>query len=114
MMRRTKQGLVSLLLILFTGYYCGITLFPHVHDIDGRRIVHSHPYSGTASQPGHQHTTQQLQLLQLLSLLTWISTALYWLRSPLRKYRQIEYAVTVSIPGSRHPQAYLLRGPPTW
>lgn len=111
MMRHSKHWLVTLLLLLFTGYYGGITLFPHAHDVDGQRIVHSHPYSGTPSQPGHQHSAQQLQWLQLLSMLTWISVAFY-LGISLCGCRQIRYAVTVLRARSQHPQAYLLRGPP--
>lgn len=111
-MQKTKHWLVSLLLILFTGYYGGITLFPHVHELDGQRIVHSHPYSGTPSHSGHHHSAQQIQLLHLLTLLTWLGAASCWLTAPLRGYRRIAYGLILVCIGSRHSRSRLLRGPP--
>jgi hypothetical protein len=49
--------------------WCCVTLFPHVHRIDGCVYVHSHPYSGTSGNPAHSHTAQQFQLIAHLSLL---------------------------------------------
>ena len=111
MMRHAKHGLVFLFLLLFMGYYGGITLFPHVHDINGQRIVHSHPYAGTSSHPGHQHSTQQLQLLQWLSLLTWVGVA-FFVGLFLCGYRRIHHAVTAPFIRNQYPDAYRLRGPP--
>ncbi len=52
------------LLLLFFGYYGGLTLFPHVHEFEGQRIVHSHPYTaGNAASPGHQHTATGFHLI---------------------------------------------------
>lgn len=53
-----------LLLTLFVGYFVGITFFPHKHIVDGRTIVHSHPFSSTEQ---HSHTTNTLDLLQQIS-----------------------------------------------
>ncbi len=58
-----------LLLVLFAGYWSCVTLFPHVHRIDGLLYVHSHPYSGPAGNPTHSHSAQQFQLIAHLSLL---------------------------------------------
>lgn len=69
MRKRLKNIGALLLLVLFAGYWSSVTLFPHVHRIDGCLYVHSHPYSGTANNPGHTHTAQQFQLIAHLSLL---------------------------------------------
>ena len=73
-MRNTGRNITaSLLLLLFVGYWSSVTLFPHVHRIDGHVFVHSHPFSGSSGNPGHNHTPQQFQLIAHLSLL--IATA---------------------------------------
>ena len=58
-----------LLLLLFAWHWSNITLFPHAHVIDGYVYVHSHPFSGSAHNPTHSHSSQQLQLISYLSLL---------------------------------------------
>lgn len=63
-------------LILFLGYYGGITLFNHSHILNGVTIVHSHPFnSGTAENPiNHQHSANGYVLILLLShFLTTVS-----------------------------------------
>lgn len=52
------------LLILFVSYSAGISYFPHKHIIDGKVVVHSHPFSATEH---HTHSTGTVQLIQLLS-----------------------------------------------
>jgi len=56
-------------LILFLGYYGSITLFTHYHIVNGVTIVHSHPYKNGSgsSQSGHQHNSNGLMLIQLIS-----------------------------------------------
>lgn len=57
---------VKLLLpLLFIAYAGSTSLFPHVHVIDGCRIVHSHPYSN-----GHTHSGKTAQTILFLSLFT--------------------------------------------
>ena len=51
MRKRLKNIGALLLLVLFAGYWSCVTLFPHVHHIDGLLYVHSHPYSGPADNP---------------------------------------------------------------
>lgn len=69
MRKRLKNIGALLLLVLFAGYWSCVTLFPHVHRIDGLLYVHSHPYSGPADNPTHSHSAQQFQLIAHLSLL---------------------------------------------
>lgn len=69
-----SETCAALLLILFAGYWCSITLFPHAHLVDGFVIVHSHPFSGAANGSAPQnHTPQQFQLIAHLSLLVMVA-----------------------------------------
>ena len=51
------------LLILFGCYYSGISLFSHVHILNGASVVHSH--LGGASD--HDHSESQCAVIDLLS-----------------------------------------------
>ena len=51
------------LLSLFAIYYASITLFAHVHVINGVMLVHSHPF-----KKAHTHTEGQLLVLQTFSV----------------------------------------------
>lgn len=51
------------LLSLFAIYYASITLFAHVHVINGVMLVHSHPF-----KTAHTHTEGQLLVLQTFSV----------------------------------------------
>lgn len=85
-MRNGRKTTLSLLLaILFIGYWCCTTLFLHEHYIDGVRIVHSHPYTGSAVS--HSHSGSQLQVISFLSMIVALvslsgimTAALTWLR----------------------------------
>lgn len=67
--RRRSRIISALLLTLFVGYVANTTLFVHSHIIDGRLITHSHPYRGTADNPGHGHSQAQSQTIAQLSQL---------------------------------------------
>ncbi|WP_299099365.1 hypothetical protein [uncultured Alistipes sp.] len=74
MLGHGRKTCAALLLILFAGYWCSITLFPHAHLVDGFVIVHSHPFSGAANGSAPQnHTPQQFQLIAHLSLLVMVA-----------------------------------------
>ncbi|MDE6861861.1 MAG: hypothetical protein K2J31_03820 [Alistipes sp.] len=85
-MKNRCRNIVTLLITtLFIGYWCSTTMFMHVHYIDGVRIVHSHPYTGSASS--HGHSSNQLQAISYLSAFAAIVTLaglttsiLTWLR----------------------------------
>lgn len=74
-----KQGISKLfrllLLVLFLGYYSGITLFPHTHVINGITIIHSHPFNsgGGNNSSNLPHSGKELQLIHHLS--EFLSTA---------------------------------------
>ena len=49
----TRKIIGLSLVALFAGYCGGTTLFYHAHEIDGVKIVHSHPSTGDAQHPAH-------------------------------------------------------------
>ena len=63
-MAQRKHQIISFLLLLVIGFYLGgSTLFVHSHNIDGIKIVHSHPLAGSS----HTHTSSQLQTISFLA-----------------------------------------------
>ena len=70
----TRKIIGLSLVALFAGYYGGTTLFYHAHEIDGVKIVHSHPYTGDAQH--HAHSAASCRTIQLLSGLTFLTSAL--------------------------------------
>ncbi|MBO5251213.1 MAG: hypothetical protein J6B31_04360 [Bacteroidaceae bacterium] len=55
MKRRRRLIIPLLLLTLFVAYQVGITMFAHVHYVNGVMLVHSHP-----SSANHNHTEGQI------------------------------------------------------
>ncbi|MGL4518246.1 MAG: hypothetical protein ACRCUJ_00730 [Phocaeicola sp.] len=55
-LKRLKRIVFALgLLVLFLAYQMSLTLFTHVHVVNGFVVVHSHP-----SSEGHTHSAKQL------------------------------------------------------
>lgn len=59
-----QQISATLLLMLFVGYFVGTSFFKHTHVVDGKIIVHSHPFSPTQK---HTHSGSTIILLQKIS-----------------------------------------------
>ena len=57
-----------MLLTLFLAYQASITMFAHVHYVNGVMIVHSHPSTDS------EHTHTQSQILALAQLSEWAGT----------------------------------------
>ncbi len=113
-MRRenVKSVITALLLALFCWHLGSVTLFPHIHVVDGVVICHSHPYSGTPDNPGHSHSSAQLDTIAQLSMLVFVLTAL---TGVLALFRTFTAAVCTRMrqevtPATVH--ALRLRGPP--
>ena len=51
------------MMVLFSCYYCGISMFQHTHITNGSSVVHSH--LGGSSQ--HDHTQEQIAIIDILS-----------------------------------------------
>lgn len=64
MMMNSKRAYKALfLLILFCCYYSGISMFSHVHLVNGSSIVHSHLGGGNE----HSHSDSQYAVIDMLS-----------------------------------------------
>ena len=106
----TRKIIGLSLVALFAGYYGGTTLFYHAHEIDGVKIVHSHPYTGDAQH--HAHSAASCRTIQLLSGLTFLTSALALLPRVFRQLsaRQQEHLVAARQQWENHP--FFLRCPP--
>ena len=63
MQKRTRIITSLLLLTLFVAYQVNITMFAHVHYVNGVMIVHSHP----SADSQHSHTESQILTLAHVS-----------------------------------------------
>ena len=61
--RHNRKFQALVLLLLFVCYYSGISLFSHVHIVNGSSIVHSH----LGSEAGHEHSDSQYAVIDFLS-----------------------------------------------
>ena len=62
-MKRLRTYSSIVLLLLFSCYYCSISMFQHTHIANGSSIVHSH--MGGSSE--HDHTQEQVAVIDILS-----------------------------------------------
>lgn len=103
-----------MLLLLFVGYIGSISLFMHRHIIDGETIYHSHFFNGSADNPSHSHSTQQVKVISVLSFyvaLAAVTTAT--LGAQLRNFTIVESYDAPNII-QRTEQAISLRAPPVF
>ena len=63
-MKQIRVLLSLLLLSLFTAYQVSITMFTHVHYINGVLLVHSHPFDSDAQ---HSHSKTELVVIDSIS-----------------------------------------------
>jgi len=122
-----KQLIAGFLLLLFVAFYANISFFPHVHIIDGKKIVHSHfhnkchtntcnhNYGTESDRPplSGGHTHEELIFIAQKSAFETLDLSLYSVASP--------FAICVCDDTkfflSEHPEvgfytSFFLRGPP--
>lgn len=100
-----------LLLLLFVGFWCSTTLFPHTHTIDGRVLIHSHIFFGTSGSE-HQHSAQQFQLIAQLSLLVATAVTFFSFLQKLFGKSFIFWVQKTSERCDRAVRTFSLRAPP--
>ena len=61
--KEKRTYFAAILLILFSCYYSGISLFSHTHMVHGSSIVHSHFGGGEE----HDHSDSQYAVIDILS-----------------------------------------------
>ena len=62
-MKHARKHIALFILMLFSCYYSGISMFSHVHIVNGASIVHSHLGGGSE----HNHSEGQYVVIDLLS-----------------------------------------------
>ena len=62
-MKRVRTYSAFVLLVVFCCYYSGISMFSHVHIVNGSTVVHSH-LGGTTE---HDHSASQYAVIDILS-----------------------------------------------
>ena len=62
-MRHIRKYSALVLLVLFSCYYSGISMFSHVHIVNGTSLVHSHLGGGSE----HNHSDSQYAVIDILS-----------------------------------------------
>ena len=108
-MTHKRTLFAAVLLLLFSCYYSGISMFSHVHIVHGASVVHSH-LGGTAE---HDHSDSEYSVIDILSHFQSeaafnhyvISTPFFFLAESLTDYQGTSY----------HDEVYselTLRGPP--
>ena len=108
-MRRIRTYSAFVLLLLFSCYYCGISMLQHTHIVHGSSIVHSH--LGGSSQ--HDHSQSQYAVIDILSeFQTEQAETLHFDATPF--YRFYETSCEYNAPAylSKVQSAHVLRGPP--
>ncbi len=60
---KNKHFISICLLVLYLVFQAGISVFTHVHILNGEKLVHSHPYSNA----NHTHTSDQAIAIARLS-----------------------------------------------
>ena len=61
--RHLRKYSAAVLLLIFSCYYCGISMFSHTHITSGSSVVHSH--LGGSSE--HSHSDAQYAIIDILS-----------------------------------------------
>ena len=62
-MRRFREYSAVILLLIFSCYYSGISMFSHVHVVNGSSVVHSH----LGGDSEHDHSDSQYAVIDILS-----------------------------------------------
>lgn len=62
-MTKMRKYLALAMLLAFSCYYSGISLFSHVHIVNGVSVVHSH----LAGNSEHNHSESQYAVIDILS-----------------------------------------------
>ena len=97
-MQKRKYILIPMmLLVLFVTYQAGITVFSHIHYVNGVMIVHSHP-----SDDNH-HTHTEGQVLTLAHVSHWAGIEPVCITLDERDFRFM---------ADRHTHCISLRAPP--
>ena len=105
--KRTLSAVI--LLLLFSCYYSGISMFSHVHIVNGSSVVHSH-LGGNAE---HEHSESQYAIIDILShFQTEAALDHYVVGSPFVNSSELFFEYQGPSYVNEAYSVYALRGPP--
>lgn len=97
------------LLMLFCIYQTGITMFSHVHYVNGVMIVHSHP----STENQHAHTEMQVITLAQVAAFIGLEPAQTFVEvAPIPFCQTLEYNHHTSFISTSYVGNVCLRAPP--
>ena len=108
-MGHIKKILLSfLLLTLFVTYQVSITMFTHVHCVNGVMIARSHPYKGTRS-----HTASDIFVIAHFAAFHSLEVDVHYDFTPERPILfTVEIPESIPVTAGTHLQVISLRAPP--
>ncbi len=108
-MRRIRTYSAFVLLLLFSCYYCGISMLQHTHIVHGSSIVHSH-LGGDAQ---HDHSQSQYAVIDILSeFQTEQAETVHFDAAPFYRFYETSCEYIAPAYLSKVQSAHVLRGPP--
>ena len=108
-MREFRKYSAVVLLMLFSCYYSGISLFSHTHIVHGSSVVHSHLGGGTE----HDHSDSQYAVIDILSnFQSECATSFHCIGTPFIQLSESHIGYKAPAYKDGEHQAYSLRGPP--
>ena len=111
-MKHFKVYISLLLFSLFTAYQVSITMFTHVHYVNGVLVVHSHPYG---SKSEHTHSQSEVLVIDRLSdyHTLQVDSQIYISATDIQ-YRSIEIEPEFTRPYDSCNRIPSLRAPPAF
>ena len=108
-MRHIRTYSAFVLLLLFSCYYCGISMLQHTHISNGTSIVHSH-LGGNAD---HKHSDSQIAVIDILSQFqSEYAEIVHFDAAPFYKFYETSSEYNAPAYLSQAQSAHVLRGPP--
>ena len=99
----------AVLLLIFSCYYCGISMFSHTHISNGSSIVHSH--LGGSSE--HSHSDEQIAIIDILSnFQSEGAVCFHGLETPSIQLSESHTEYEAPLYLSQAHSVHTLRGPP--
>ncbi len=97
------------LLILYLVFQASTSVFPHTHIVEGKKMVHSHPYSSA----NHNHTEDQVTAIELLSGSQTLNVCVPFIQKvELPVLYDLEFSESPSVLHEAFAHCVSLRAPP--
>lgn len=109
-MRQVRRSVISLLLLnLFATYVVSITMFTHMHYVNGVMVVHSHLYKGS-----HSHTESNILIIaHFASFHSLEADAQQYVAPERPMLYAVDHLESIQVLVQEHLQVLSLRAPPS-